>query len=69
MQTVKCDKCGHTFGVEGVERPQVPGWPGSLVSDGMQWSDEDCTHCHFCLYEECEVFLRHSRWLCKDCRP
>ena len=59
MFTVKCDKCGREVEADS---------SGGLVSDGTQWTDEKCRHCHACVYEECDVFVKHSSWVCGECK-
>lgn len=67
MARLECDRCGRVFDADEAGLPAGRGTPGRWVSDGAQWEDGDCRHCHLCLYDECEVFLRHSRWLCGEC--
>ena len=62
---MKCERCGQVLEADGAVDPAAPS--GIFVSDGTQWEDEDCGHCHLCLYDKCEVFLRHCHWLCARC--
>ncbi len=61
---MKCERCGRDFDVDGAGAVAPSG---AFVTDGTQWDDEACNHCHLCLYDECEVFRIHARWLCNDC--
>lgn len=69
MATVKCKNCGRALEIDEAGRSTASNSTGRFISEGTQWTDEDCGHCHFCLYDDCEVFLRHSYWLCDACCP
>ena len=67
MAGLKCSKCSRVFDPNGAGASAVECNSGKWIADGTQWEDDDCGHCHLCLYDECEVFLRHCHWVCNDC--
>jgi hypothetical protein len=69
MAIMKCEKCGRTYDTDTTGGAESANPAGCFVGDGSQWTDPDCNHCHVCTYDDCEVFLRHGRWVCRDCGP
>ncbi len=67
MSMLECSNCGRVIDAGEEKSSGGGGTSGRWVSDGAQWEDDECRHCHFCLYDECEVYLRHGRWICAHC--
>lgn len=62
MAAVKCENCGRVY--EWEENGEMP--KGAIVDGSPDW-EEDCTHCQFCMYDDCHVYLNRPKWWCEEC--